>query len=180
MYCEEPVKTIALRTGAAMLAGVALNASAQIGTEWRVGYLECGRTHVRALAECYAGTSHCISETLSFQRGDRRVRVGLHARYEPRDIRKVPVQALDYHAAAWTCVAGAAGETYVLVSLARATGTACPECAYQRLFDLNGRLVASTVTFDSRGEARPNDSGRAAIERVVRNSEPRDATAIYR
>ena len=81
-------------------------AAGQLATEWRAGYLECGRTQVRALAECYEATPHCVSETLSFSRPERRVRVGLHGHYEARTIAKVPVQVLDYRAASWACVCG--------------------------------------------------------------------------
>ncbi len=143
--------------------------------------MECGRTQVRALAECYSATPHCISETLSFQRGERRVRVGLHARYEARDIAKVPVQVLDYHAFGWTCVAGAAGGHYVLVSLARANGAPCPECEYRRLYEESGRLVASTAAVDARGVLTPDARGRIAIERTIgADAARRSVSEIYR
>lgn len=158
----------------------ALACAAHIGTEWRVGFLECGRTQVRALAECYEATPHCISETLSFTRGQRRVRVGLRPRYEARDVAKIPVWVLDYHAATWTCAEGASGEHYVLVNLARTNGGTCTQCEYQMLYDLNGRVVASTALFDAHGEARRNDEGRQAIERLVNDNVRLRVVSVYR
>lgn len=181
--CEEVVKTATgrwHRIALALAFGVASPAAAQLATEWRSGYLECGRTQIRALAECYEATPHCVSETLSFSRRERRVRVGLHGQYEARTIAKVPVQVLDYRAASWACVAGAAGGHYVLVSLARTTGGSCAACEYKRLYELNGRLVASTVMFDARGEPRPDDGARTIIGRLVAETARRDVSPVYR
>ena len=179
--CEEVVKT-ALRGCCALgvAAAAAISHAGQLGTEWRVGYMECGRTQVRALAECYETTPHCVSETLSFSRTERRVRVGLHGHYEERAIGKLPVQVLDYRAASWTCVSAQSGGHYLLVSLARTTAGACAACEYERLYEVSGRLVATTVTFDSRGEPRPNEGGRVTIARLVPAPARRDAIPVYR
>jgi hypothetical protein len=166
--------------GAAVALSSACAAAAQIGTEWRVGYMDCGRTQVRALAECYEATPNCISETLSFTRGERRVWVGLHPRYEARDIAKIPVQVLGYHAVTWTCAAASTGAHYVLVSLTRTNAGACAQCEYQMLYDLNGRLVASTALFNARGDARRDDEGRQTIAKLVSEDARARAVNVYR
>ena len=153
-------------------------ALAQHHTEWRAAYLDCGKTHVRALAECYETTDFCISESLTFVRPGRRAVVGMHQHYETFDLKALKVQALDYHAAAWACVPGRRGGHYLSVVMEHA-GT-CHQCSYIQLFDHNGHLVAASIRFDSRGRPRENVQGAALIQRLTGRLAPQAFASIYK
>ena len=156
-------------------------ACAQYHTEWRSAYMECGKTQVRALAECYVSTELCISETLTFSRGGRRAIVGMHQHYETYDLRKLKVQALDYHASSWACLPGKNGGHYLLVVMDHAARGNCgSECSFIQAYDATGRLLAASVKFDARGRPRDNAAGVTLVRQLTGLPAPNAFAAIYR
>jgi hypothetical protein len=161
------------------LALVSASGFAHVRTEWRSAYLRCGGADVRALAECYEATRYCISETLTFVRGGRRAVVGLHKHYEPHDVQKLSVPVLAYTGATWACVPGATGGHYVAVRITRPDNRSCRECASEQVYDLNGRLLASGLTFDERGRARVDPDAQVHARTLLGPAEPGAHGPIY-
>ena len=124
------------------------SAAAQPVAEQRTGFLDCGRTTIRALAECYGKTAYCATETLSFARPAGRTIVPIHGQSKTFDVSGRKTLALEYRAASWACLPGQSGGRYLVVVMSRASGT-CSDCEYSRLYDLNGRLIATDA--DARG-----------------------------
>ena len=153
-------------------------AYAQFHTEWRTAYIDCGKTQVRALAECYENSALCISETLTFARSGRRAIIGTHQHYETYELNKLKVQALDYHGSSWACLPGKDGSHYLLVAMDH-TGN-CTECSFVKVFDPNGRLVATSVKFDARGKPRDNAEGASVVRRLTAPPTPRAFASIYK
>ena len=142
-------------------------ALAEPPTHARTGFIECGRAQIRARAECYDGSPHCATETLSFSRGAGRLIVPLHTHYVARDIGGGRTKTLDYRAASWACVPGQSGGHYLVVIMSRADGSECADCEYSRLYDLNGRLVATDLAFDARGHAKESRAGQDLMHEVI-------------
>ena len=134
--------------------------------EQRAGFIECGSAQVRALAECLEHSRWCVNETLAFSRRAARVIVPTHAKYTERRVAERKIKAADYVAQSWACVPGKSGGHYLVLVMSRADGR-CTECEYSRLYDLNGRLVATDFMFDASGQARPNDDGREMMHKVL-------------
>ena len=134
--------------------------------EHRAGYIECGSVQVRALAECAENTRWCMNETLSFSRRAGRVIVPTHAKFTERRVTDSKIKAADYVAQSWACVPGRSGGHYLVVVMSRADGR-CTQCEYSRLYDLNGRLVATDSSFDASGQARPHPEGREMMREVL-------------
>ena len=157
-------------------------ALAQHHTAWHTGYLSCGNTQIRALAECYEDARFCVSETLTFVRGGRRTVVGLHKHYDNYgDISPIKVPVLSYTAHDWACFPGVSGGHYVYLVLSQTGGGNCNVCEFGQLYDLNGRLVASRVEFNERGRARENAAADATIRRLLGpSSAPRVFASIYK
>ena len=149
-------------------------------TEWRTGYLDCGKVQVRALAECYEKTDFCISETLTFVRGGRRTVVGLHKHYQPHEVNRLKVPVLSYTADDWVCLPGASRGHYVSVLLSQTGGGNCSMCEFTQLYDLNGRLVAAGLDFNERGQPRENAGGVSLMRRLTAPSAPRAFASIYK
>ena len=147
-------------------------------TEWRTAYMDCGKTQVRALAECYENTGLCISETLSFARSGRRTIVGMHQHFETYDLHKRKVKVLDYHASSWACLTGKDGGRYLSVVMDHSG--ACSDCTFVQLYDPNGRLVAASVKFDAHGKPRENAEGTSLMRRLTGPPAPRAFASIYK
>lgn len=146
--------------------------------EQRAGFIECGSVQVRALAECIENSRWCVNETLSFSRRAGRVIVPMHAKYSERRIAEKRIRAADYVAQSWACVPGRSGGYYLVVVMNRSDGR-CTECEYSRLYDLNGRLVATDFGFDTSGQARANVEGREMMRDVLGSVHHRFQT-VYR
>jgi hypothetical protein len=145
-----------------------------------MGFIECGQTQVRARAQCYAGSSLCVSETLSFSRPQGRVIVGLHAHSSAQPGPAGKVRALDYQASAWRCAAGKNAGSYLVVLMTRSPRNDCAECEYARLYDLNGRLLATELAFDEERIARADDKGRSLMRALLAEPGIRDYRPVYR
>ncbi len=172
------------RNGTRSAAFVALSmfasaAHADDRYEQRAGFIECGSVQVRALAECVERAPWCVNETLSFSRRAGRVIVPMHAKYSERRIAEKRIKAADYVAQSWACVPGKSGGHYLVVVMSRADGR-CTECEYSRLYDLNGRLVATDFAFDASGQARANAEGREMMREVLAASGQHRFQAVYR
>jgi hypothetical protein len=158
-----------MRWMSALLAAVASfaagGAAAQSHTDWHTAYLECGGARIRALSECYRETKSCISETLTFERGGRRAVVGLHKHYAPNEVGKLKVPVLVYTAWSWTCLPGTRGGHFLAVSLAN--GGSCGHCEFVQIYDLNGRLAASSLVFDGDGKSRVDPAFDAKVRTLV-------------
>jgi len=128
---------------AAALALASATAIAQPALEPRTGFIDCGRTQIRAYAQCYEKSGYCATETLSFSRRAGRAIVPVHGESAPHDVSGAKAQALDYRAVSWACLPGKSGGHYLVVVMNRADGGACAGCEYSRLYDLNGRLIAT-------------------------------------
>jgi hypothetical protein len=147
--------------------------------EHRAGYIECGSVQVRALAECAENSRSCINETLAFSRRAGRVIVPTHARFTERRVADKKIKAADYVAQSWACVPGRSGGHYLVVVMSRADAR-CTECEYSRLYDLNGRLVATDFMFDASGQARPHADGREMMREVLDSGVQRRFETVYR
>jgi hypothetical protein len=147
--------------------------------EQRAGFIECGSVQVRALAECVENSRQCVNETLSFSRRAGRVIVPMHAKYSERRIAEKKIKAADYLAQSWACVPGKSGGHYLVVVMNRADDR-CTECEYSRLYDLNGRLVATDFAFDEAGLARPNPEGREMMRHVLGGPGQHRFQTVYR
>jgi hypothetical protein len=144
------------------------NASAAAELETRSGFIECGGSHVRARAECYSKTLYCTSETLSFARQAATTIVPLHPHQSTHELKdRAKVRALDYSASSWACVPGKHGGRYLLVDLSSAGGGNCRQCEYSKLYDLNGRLIAASLGFDTKGRAHDHPAGEQTMRRVL-------------
>jgi hypothetical protein len=166
----------------AALAALAVSCSAVQADdrhEQRAGYIECGSVQVRALAECLEQSRWCMNETLSFSRRAGRVIVPTHAKYSERRTAEKKIRAADYVAQSWACMPGKSGGHYLVVVMTRADGR-CTECEYSRLYDLNGRLVATDFTFDTSGQARPNVEGREMMRGVLGGPGQHRFQTVYR
>jgi hypothetical protein len=148
-------------------------------TEHRAGYIDCGSVQVRALAECVEHSRWCVNETLSFSRRAGRAIVPTHAKFTEQRFAERKVKAADYVAQSWACVPGKSGGYYLVVVMTRADGR-CTECEYSRLYDLNGRLVATDYTFDASGTARPNREGREMMREVLGGPGQHRFQTVYR
>ena len=80
--------------------------------------------------------------------------VPLHAHYAAHDVAGRKARTLDYRADGWACLPGKSGGRYLVVVMNRAGSGACRECEYSRLYDLNGRLIATDFDFDAKGQPR--------------------------
>lgn len=155
---------------AVVLALASTCAIAQRNLERRTGFIDCGKSQVRALAECYDNTGYCVTETLSFARRAGRTIVPVHPHQAVHGVRGKKLKALDFHAAAWACLPGRYGGHYVVVLMNRATGANCSDCEYSRLYDLNGRLVATDL----------DKSGRELMHEVLGGPGPHVFAPVYR
>jgi hypothetical protein len=178
-------RALSLRAG---LCGVALTFTALTGsapaaqpeTEWRTGFLDCGRTRIRALTECYPDTSLCLTETLTFERNGRRAVVPLHQHYGRYPLERASVRALNYRATSWACLEGGEGGHYVNVVMAR-VGQGCRSaCAFEQMFDLSGRLVASRLAFGPDGAAREDARSLPLMLKLIAQPQPGAFETVYR
>lgn len=144
-------------------------ASASAATELkpRSGFIECGGSQIRALAECYARSDYCTTETLSFGRRSGRAIMPLHPHRSERVLDGKSISALDYVAKSWACVPGKTAGRYLVVVLGTANGGSCTECEYSRLYDINGRLIAADLTFDRERRPRDNPAGRQTMRDLL-------------
>jgi hypothetical protein len=147
--------------------------------EQRAGYIDCGTVQVRALAECIEQSSACVNETLSFARRAGRVIVPTHTKYTEQVVSTRKLKTADYIAQSWACIAGKAGGQYLVVVMTRADRR-CTECEYSRLYDLNGRLIATDFTFDAAGHVRPDRDGREMMLQVLGEPGQRRFQTVYR
>ena len=167
------------------LLGLALCSAAgttaqEPGLAPRLDRLACGNTVVIAHASCYGTTPMCVRETLTFHRPEGRTVLAPHkqlGRYTLHAGRTV--EALDYHASEWAGVAGLNGGRYVAFIMARTTGGNCSECKYFRLYHPNGRLVASTLTFDAAGRPRKDPKASELISKMVDRPRPDAFQPVY-
>jgi len=150
----------------ALASGCAL---AQSAVEPRVGAIDCGRTQIRALAECYEKSGYCTTETLSFARRAGRTIVPVHGQSAIHQVSGRKTRALDYNAVSWACIPGRNGGHYLVVVMNRANGGSCSDCEYSRLYDLNGRLVATDR----------DKSGRDMMNTVLGGPGPYAFAAVY-
>jgi hypothetical protein len=126
----------------------------------RLDRMACGNTVIIAHASCYAATPVCVRETLTFHRPESRTILAPHKHQGPHQLQDGRiVEALDYHVSKWACVAGVNGGRYIVFIMARTRDGNCKECEYVRLYHPNGRLIATTLTFDAAG--RPREDPRA-------------------
>src|SRR5688572_15889255 len=77
--------------------------------EQRAGFIDCGSTQVRALAECVDQSRWCLNETLSFSRRAGRVIVPTHTKYTEWRISDKKIKTADYVAQSWACLPGKSG-----------------------------------------------------------------------
>ena len=91
----------------------------------------------------------------------------MHASHATYDVVGRKVTAIDYHADSWACLRGKSGGRYLVVVMSRTAGANCSECEYSRLYDLNGRLIASDLVFDARGHARPSKAGQEMMQEIL-------------
>ena len=80
------------------------------------------------------------------------------------------VSVLDYHAAWWACVPGRSGGHFLIVVMTRAGGRTCRDCEYSRLYDPNGRLLATDL----------DKVGRDTMHAVLGGPGPFDFIGVYR
>jgi hypothetical protein len=165
--------------GFIVLALVLSLAYADDRVEQRSGFIECGSAQVRALAECIEHSTWCLSETLSFARRAGRIIVPLHARYSDHRVSARKLKAADYVAQSWACVPGRNGGHYLVVVMTRADGP-CKDCEYSRLYDLNGRLIATDFAFDAAGRSRPDEDGREMMRQVLGGPGQHRFDTVYR
>ena len=144
-------------------------AIAQSALEHRAGVIDCGRTQVRALAECYEKSAYCTTETLSFARRAGRTIVPVHGQSAIHEVSGRKTRALDYSATSWACLPGRNGGRYLVVVMSRANGASCGDCEYSRLSDLNGRLVATDR----------DKSGRDMMNALLGGPGPYAFSAVY-
>lgn len=152
---------------------------AQSSAEFRTGFIQCGQAQITARAECHGKTAYCQTETLTFSRTNSRSIAPLHRNYALHELSGRKVKALDYHAAAWACVPGKSGGSYLVVLMRRTGGGNCSECEYSRLYDLNGRLIAADLGFDARGLALDNKPGRDMMYAVLGSPGPHVFIDVY-
>ena len=160
----------------ALLTGSAL---AQSPGGLRAGFIDCGKTQIRALAQCHDKTAYCTTETLSFSRRSGRTIVPMHAHSARYDVPGGKAQALAYTAASWACVPGASGGHYLVVVMGRANGESCTACEYSRLYDLNGRLIATDLDFSARGEPLASTSGPEMMRKLLGGPGPHPFASVY-
>ena len=86
------------------------------------------------------------------------------------DVSGAKLQALEYRAQSWACLRGRHGGHYLVIVMARANGGACAECEYSRLYDLNGRVVATDR----------DEQGRELMRRVLGGPGPHVFADVYR
>jgi hypothetical protein len=108
-----------------------------------------------------------VTETLSFARRAGRLIVPLHSHHSIREGAGVKTRSLDYHAESWSCVPGKSGGRYLVVVMRRTGGGVCGDCEYSRLYDLNGRLIATDFDFDAGGKPRASRAGRDMMREVL-------------
>jgi hypothetical protein len=117
---------------------------------------------------------------LSFSTRSGRLIVPLHTHYVVHESQGRKANALDYRAQLWACIPGKNGGHYVVVIMSRSGAAGCGECEYSRLYDPNGRLIATDLAFDARGQPRGNSAGRAMMREVLGDSGPHAFSEIYR
>jgi hypothetical protein len=161
----------------ALLVGTAAYAADRL--EQRSGFIECGSAQIHARAQCYAETPYCATETLSFARRGGRLIVPLHPHYAAHEATGGKVRALEYHADSWACLAGKSGGRYLVVVMSRVAGGKCSECEYSRLYDLNGRLIATDLGFDAKGQPRASSAGRDMMHEVLGGPGPHAFKSVY-
>ena len=154
-------------------------ALAQSNGELRTGFIQCGQSQITARADCFGKTAYCLTETLSFARRNGRSIVPLHRNFALQDVGGKRVKVLEYHADAWACLPGKMGGSYLVVVMKRDADPKCRDCEYSRLYDLNGRLIASDVSFDARGQARENGPGREMMNEVLGGPGPHAFIDVY-
>ena len=140
------------------------------GLEFRTGFIECGRSQIRARAECYDATAYCTTETLSFTRSGGRAIVPVHPERSNYEVAGAKLQALEYRASSWACVPGRTGGHYLVVVMSRPNGAACRDCEYSRLYDLNGRVVSTDL----------DERGRDLMRKVLGGPGPHVFSDVYR
>lgn len=89
------------------------------------------------------------------------------------------MRTADYIAQSWACVPGKSGGHYLVVVMSRADGR-CTECEYSRLYDLNGRLIATDFAFDNAGRTRPDQNGREMMRQVLGGPGQHRFQTVYR
>jgi hypothetical protein len=175
-----PLGTLDARSAALVaLSLFCSGAHAEDRFEQRAGFIDCGSTQVRALAECVEQSRWCVNETLSFSRRAGRVIVPMHAKYTERRILDKKIKTADYVAQSWACLPGKSGGHYLVVVMTRADAR-CTECEYSRLYDLNGRLVATDFAFDASGSAQPDRDGREMMHQVLGGPGQHRFRTVYR
>src|SRR5688500_12497446 len=97
-----------------LLSLFSASALAQPILEHRAGFIDCGKSQVRALAECYERTQYCTTETLSFARRAGRTIVPVHALHVLHDVGGTKAKTLEYHATSWACLPGKSGGHYLV------------------------------------------------------------------
>ncbi|MGZ9067253.1 MAG: hypothetical protein ACXW2I_18210, partial [Burkholderiales bacterium] len=132
-----------------------------------------------ARAQCLEGSPLCVTETLSFSRRAGRAIVPLHSKYTEGEDPARKLKTLDYRASAWACVPGKSGGHYLVVIMARARD-GCADCEYSRLYDPNGRLIATDFMFDSAGRPRRDDAGRHVMHEILGEPARHRFGAVYR
>jgi hypothetical protein len=153
-----------------LIIGVlSFSASAEPPINARTGFIECGRTQIRARAECYE-PAFCASETLSFSRYPGRNIVPVHGRSVAHEVAGAKLRALEYRAQSWACLRGKHGGHYLVVVMARAAGGTCAECEYSRMYDLNGRVIATDR----------DEPGRELMHKVLGGPGPHAFSDVYR
>ena len=151
---------------------------AEAPLELRNGFIECGSAQIHARAQCYANTPSCATETLSFARRAGRLIVPLHAN-SGLHAGDAKAKTLDYNADSWACVPGKSGGRYLVVVMRRSARSPCSECEYSRLYDLNGRLIATDFEFDVKGQPRASSAGRDVMHEVLGGPGPHAFRSVY-
>ena len=146
----------------------------------RQARLVCGPVIVSANAGCYANSSLCLRETLTFRRLEGTTTLAPHAQthaYPAPSGGTVP--ALGYRATSWTCAAGKDGGRYIAVLRVRVSGADCGDCQYLRLYHPTGNLIATTLKFDAAGRVMGDEKGATLVQKVLGRSWPEGLTIIY-
>lgn len=165
--------------GALLLSLLPVPALAQAGSEFRTGFIQCGQAQITARAQCHDKSAYCLTETLAFARANSRAIAPLHRHYAMHELPGGKTKVLEYHAASWACVPGKSGGSYLVVVMRRVGDRKCSECEYSRLYDLNGRLIATDLAFDTQGRPRENKPGRDMMHEVLGAPGPHVFVDVY-
>ena len=142
--------------------------------------MACGGAHVTARASCYAHTRFCVRETLAFSHPGVTTVLALHKRLVSRRLADGRgVEALDYRSAAWACVAGVNGGSFIALLMRETAADGCAVCEYLSVYHPRGRLIAATLRFDASGQSHADTGAAAVIRELLGVERPGGFRPVY-